>query len=329
MKPLIKLLGALLLLHVSLFGRIVVDDFNRSVEVPDVVRSIYTTHPPLTMSLLAFDPALVAALNMPFNADQRPYAGVAFDKPVAGGYFGQGQSANLEVLAQVKPDVIIMWGGKMGSDKLLEKIGVLDIPVLLVNNRTMDDLIGQFRLFGALSRNTARATELMQYTKESLHLLENYAQQIAKYPEVRYYFAEGLDGLSTECDGSFHIQPFVYAGAKNALKCQMSSGFGMEKVSLETVFASDPDVIVAMEPEFALHVKEDPRWRSLRAVKEGRVLTVPSLPFNYISRPPSFMRLMGIRWLMSAFYPGLLKEDEQARFEAIFFPYYKGGNDAQ
>ncbi|MBN2895507.1 MAG: ABC transporter substrate-binding protein [Campylobacterales bacterium] len=323
-----RMILSLFCVYVSLFGRVVVDDFNRSVEVPDVVRSIYTTHPPLTLSVLAFDPALVAALNMPFKPDQKAWVGPAFDKSVAGGYFGQGQSANLELLAQIKPDVILMWGGKVGSDKLLAKIGALGIPVLLVNNRDLSDLITQFRLLGTLTRNTARAMELIDYTKESLRLLETYAQRISKYPEVRYYFAQGSDGLSTECDGSFHIQPFVFAGAKNAMRCTMSSGFGMEKVSLESVLAADPDVIVAMEREFALHVKDDPRWKSLRAVREGRVMSVPSRPFNYISRPPSFMRLVGIRWLMGQFYPGLLQEDEQARFEAFFFPYHKEPHDA-
>ncbi len=330
MRAFFKIIGALLLLHVSLLGRIVTDDFNRSVEVPNVIRSIYTTHPPLTMSLLAFDPSLIAALNMPFKPEQKAWVGPAFDKPVAGGFFGQGRTANFEILAQAKPDVILIWGGMSGSQKILKKLEGLGIPILMVHNRDMNDLISQFRLFGTLSGNHVRASQLVAYTQESLSLIKSYARQIAKYPKVRYYFAEGLEGLSTECDGSFHIQPFVYAGAKNAIACEISSGFGMEKVSLESVFASDPDVIVAMEREFALHVKEDPRWKGLRAVKEHRVLSVPSTPFNYISRPPSFMRLMGIRWLMDAFYPGLLKENEKERFEALFFPYHqKGVHDAQ
>jgi iron complex transport system substrate-binding protein len=321
MKPFMKLLGALLLLHVSLFGRIVVDDFNRSVEVPDVVRSIYTTHPPLTMSVLAFDPALVAALNFPFSDAQKPYAGAAVNKPMVGGFFGQGNTPNMELLLQVKPDVILIWGNMSGSDKILKKLEQLGIPILMVRNSTLNDLITQFRLFGILSGNHERAKTLIDYTQESLGLLEQYRQELSKYKKVRYYFAEGLDGLSSECAGSFHLKPFDFAGAHNALDCQMTSGFGMEKMNMENVLKADPDVIVAMEPEFVLHVKRDPLWQSLRAVKNNHVLLVPSKPYNYISRPPSFMRLLGIRWLMKQFYPGLLKEDEEARFMQIFFPH--------
>ncbi|UFS62591.1 ABC transporter substrate-binding protein [Sulfurimonas sp. HSL-3221] len=308
---------------VTLWGRVVTDDFNRTVEVPETVRSVYATHPPLTMSLLAFDPRLVAALNFPFTDAQKPYAGAAAQRPVVGGFFGQGQTPNMELLLQVRPDVILMWGDMTGADRILAKLEKLGIPVLMVRNSTLGDLIGQFRLFGTLSGDTARAQTLMRYTKESLGLLEQYRTQLAAAKKVRYYFAEGLDGLSTECPGSFHIRPFDFARAQNALVCTMSSNYGMEKVSMESVMRADPDVIVAMEPQFVAHAQKDPLWRSLRAVKTGRLFLVPAHPYNYITRPPSFMRLMGIRWLMQQFYPGLLKEDEQARFEAIFFPHYK------
>ena len=316
-----RLAAMLLMMYASLWGRVVVDDFNRSVEVPQTVRSVYSTHPPITMSLLAFDPQLVAALNFPFSDAQKPYAGAAAEKAVVGGFFGQGQTPNMERLVQVRPDVILMWGDMTGSDRILAKLEKLGIPVLMVRNNTLEDLVGQFRLFGTLSGNTARAETLMRYTQESLGLLEHYQAQLSKYKKVRYYFAEGVDGLSTECPGSFHIRPFDFAGAQNALECTMSSNFGMEKVSLETVLRADPDVIVAMEPQFVSRATSDPLWQNLRAVKEGRLLLVPAKPYNYITRPPSFMRLMGIRWLMQRFYPGLLKEDEQARFEAVFFPH--------
>jgi iron complex transport system substrate-binding protein len=302
----------------------VVDDFNRSVEVPDVVRSIYSTHPPLTMSLLAFDPSVVAALNFPFKKEQKDYAAAAFNKPVVGGFFGQGNTPNMERLVQVNPDVIVIWGGMSGSDKILKKLEALDIPVLMVYNRNLSDLLTQFELFGTLTKNHSRAQELVAYTKESLSLLERYNAKRSEYKKIRYYFAEGLDGLSSECPGSFHIQAFEFAGGENALDCQMSSGYGMEKISMETILRADPDVIVVMEPQFFLHVKRDPLWKNLRAIKEGRVFLVPSKPYNYISRPPSFMRLMGIRWLMDAFYPGLLQENAKERFEAIFFPHIKG-----
>jgi len=309
----------LCLFFLSLQARTITDDYGRKVDLPDRITKIYAASPPLTMSVLAFDPSLVAALNLPWNDAQRPYVGAAADKPVAGGFFGQGQTPNFERLAEAGPDVILVWGGMPGVDKIVGKFAVLGIPVLLVRNSTIRDLVGQFTLLGTLSGNRARADALVAYTKQTLSLIDALQPRLAARKPVRYYFAESVDGLSTECAGSFHLEPFRYAGAVNALDCRMSSNYGMEKVTLETIMLADPDVIVAMEPAFARGVAENPQWQSLRAVQEHRVLTVPSVPFNYITRPPSFMRLLGIRWLIRSFYPDLLGDDQTRRFDALFF----------
>lgn len=314
----------LLVLQTLVFSKTVVDHYNNKVELPDHITKIYAATPPLTMALLAFDPNLVAALNSPFNDEQKEYVGVAAKKEVVGGFMGQGNTPNLEMLANIKPDVILLWGGATGIDNIVKKLKTLNIPILLLKNDTIYDLLAQFETFGELSGNKARANELIEYTKKSLSLLNSYEKKIQK--PTRYYFAESLDGLSSECNGSFHLEPFGYAGGVNALHCTMSSNFGMEKISMENIMLSDPDVIVAMESEFYKNIKHDSRFKNLKAVQNNQIYLVPSTPFNYITRPPSFMRLLGIRWLIDSFYPQLINEsfDEQkAEFEKIFFPQKK------
>jgi iron complex transport system substrate-binding protein len=314
------------LLITNIQARTITDDYGRVVTIPDSITKIYASHPPLTMSLLAFDPNLVAALNFPFNDEQKPYVGTAASRPIVGGFFGQGNTPNYEILASVKPDVILMWGGATGAENHLKKFSALGIPVLMVHNESINDLIGQFDLFGRLTGNTKRAQELIAYTKDTLGLIQSLQTKVNARKDVRYYFVEGIDGLSSECEGSFHLEPFIYSGGKNAIDCKMSSNYGMEKMSMERILFSDPDVIIAMEKPFADSIISNPQWKMLRAVKAGRVLSIPAVPFNYITRPPSFMRSLGIRWLIHAFYPDLIKpiDQEKKRFEKIFFPSYRG-----
>lgn len=315
-----------IIFSVNINARTITDDYGRVVEVPEHITKIYAASPPLTMSLLAFNPDLVAGLNSPFNETQKKYAASAYNKPVIGGFMGQGNTPNFEILAGIKPDVIIMWARMRGYEKVLNKFQKLGIPVLLVENESIYSIITQFELFAKLTGDTTRADELIAYTKKSLSLIESLKKELSKQKEVRYYFAQGLDGLSSECEGSFHLEPFKYAGANNALDCRMSSNYGMEKISMESIILSNPDVIVAMEKTFTDTLMQNPQWRNLRAVKEGKVFTVPATPFNYISRPPSFMRLLGIRWLIDSFYPSLLEkpfEEEKKEFEALFFPQLK------
>jgi len=246
---------------------------------------------------------------------------------LTGGFMGQGNTPNFEILVSAKPDVILMWTRIRGYEKILAKLEKLGIPVLLVNNESIYDLISQFELYAKLTGDEARAKELIAYTKKSLSLVEQMQDELAKQKQVRYYFAQGVDGQYSECEGSFHIEPFKYAGAKNALDCKMSSNYGMEKIALETILLSDPDVIVALESSFVNTIYDNPQWATLRAVKGKKVFLIPSSPFNYISRPPSFMRLLGIRWLIDSFYPSLLKKpfaQEKEEFEKLFFIQRKG-----
>lgn len=318
-----KLLTTLLLIVLSLSAKTITDDYGRVVVVPDTITKIYAASPPITMSVLAFNPDLVAALNSSFNEAQREYVGSAFDKKVVGGFMGQGNTPNFEILSSVNPDVIIMWGRMRGYEKILSKFEKLGIPVLLVKNESIYDTIKQFELLGNLTNNKARADELMAYTQKSLTLIESLQSKLKEQKSVRYYFAQGIDGLNSECEGSFHLEPFKFAGAKNALDCRMSSNYGMEKISIETILLSNPDVIVAMESTFTESVSQNPQFKNIKAVKDGKVFTVPSIPFNYISRPPSFMRLLGIRWLIHSFYPSLLEKpfaQDKEEFEKLFFP---------
>lgn len=323
MKTLLLLMSLLLL---SAEARTITDDFGRVVAIPEKITKIYSPSPPQTITISAFDPTLVAGLNFPFKPDQKPYVGIAASRPVVGGYFGQGNTPNLELLASLKPDVILMWGNTTGSDIQLKQLSTLGIPVLMVRNESINDLLSEFDLLGRLTGNTKRARELIAYTKETLGLIKSLQNKVKARKDVRYYFAEGLDGMSSECEGSRHLEPFTYAGGKDAINCKSISNYGMEKMSMEQIILADPDVIIAMEPSFVESTQTNPKWKMLRAVKMGHVLTVPNVPFNYISRPPSLARLMGIRWLIHAFYPDLIApiDQEKKRFEKLFFPAYQG-----
>lgn len=322
-----KRLILFLLIFINIIeARTLTDDYGRIVTIPDKVTKIYSSSPSLTIALTAFDPTLVAGLNFPFKPDQKPYVGVAASRPVVGGYFGQGNTPNIEILASIKPDVILMWGSATGAENQLKQLSALGIPVLMVRDDSINDLVGEFTLLGKLTGNTKRSRELIVYTKETLGLIQSLQSKVNARKDVRYYFAEGLDGMASECEGSRHIEPFTYSGGKNAINCKVSSTYGMEKISMEQIILADPDIIIVMEPSFVESIQTNPKWKMLRAVKTSHVVAVPNVPFNYISRPPSLARLMGIRWLIHTFYPDLIApiDQEKKRFENLFFPAYKG-----
>jgi iron complex transport system substrate-binding protein len=92
-------------------------------------------------------------------------------------------------------------------------------------------------------------------------------------------------------------------------RCHTSCHIGMEKVTLEQVTAYNPDVILVQDNAFFEKVLKDPQWNKIKAVKQGRVYLIPKAPFNWFDRPPSFMRILGLQWLMGRLYPNEYKKD--------------------
>ena len=44
-------------------------------------------------------------------------------------------------------------------------------------------------------------------------------------------------------------------------------------------------------------------WQPLRAIEEGDFYEIPSMPYNWLSNPPSLNMLLGIWWLGNLLYP--------------------------
>jgi iron complex transport system substrate-binding protein len=148
----------------------------------------------------------------------------------------------------------------------------------------------------------------------------------------RVYYAEGVDGLCTECDDSIHVQLMKLAGDVNIHRCHTSSHKGFEKISLEQVIMYNPDVIVAQEKVFYDKVLKDAAWSRIKAVREGRVYLIPRAPFNWFDRPPSFMRILGLKWLMHSLYPKEYPLDmiKEARdFYSLFLGVNLSAEDAE
>jgi iron complex transport system substrate-binding protein len=84
---------------------------------------------------------------------------------------------------------------------------------------------------------------------------------------------------------------------------------GLATISMEQILAWDPEEIVTIDPDFARNAPTDPDWRSVAAVRAGRVHLSPRLPFGWIYSPPSVNRLIGHWWLGKVLYPASFSED--------------------
>ncbi len=99
-----------------------------------------------------------------------------------------------------------------------------------------------------------------------------------------------------------------------------------QKVSLESVIQWDPEVIIAWDDVIRGGADEIIRtssdWAVIRAVRNGRVYTMPNAPFAWCDRPPGVNRFLGLQWVANILYPDRYDVDmveEVKRFYSLLY----------
>jgi iron complex transport system substrate-binding protein len=302
-------------------AREIVDMTGRKVQVPDRITKVYSTSPPATYMVYALDPMLLSGLNTPLRSREQRYLSPGiYDLPVLGGYFGQGQVANIEMVMKARPDVIIMWTGKDSAvnRKMEADMQNLGFPLVFMTIDRIEDYGKGLKFLGKLLDREERAKQLAEYGEKTIKEAAAATRALSGKKVVSVYYAEGPDGLYTECHKSQHAELINLAGARNVFRCPARNDYGMERIPLEKVLLYNPDVIFVQEREAYDRIRQDRQWRQIKAVKDGRVYIIPKTPFNWFDRPPSYMRYLGIKWVMSCLYPDLYHVDMVKETRAFY-----------
>ncbi|MBP1681276.1 MAG: putative iron-binding protein [Proteobacteria bacterium] len=316
-----KIVLLCLFLLISVNAREIIDMGGKKVHIPDTITKVFGTSPPSTYMIYTIDASLIVGLNFNHARGNNESSNMLDARfmalPIVGGLQGGGNSMNRETLLSLHPDVVFLWNNDASSQLAQYLFESSKIPSINVELESVESLPKAYLFFGDVLNRMPRAKILSAYASEALEKTKNVVKSNATKRPVVYY-AEGADGLATECDQSFHYEAIKFSGGINPHLCSTKSGLGLEKVSLEQVILYNPDIIIAQEREFVEKVKNDARWRSIKAIKEGKVFLVPKVPFNWIDRPPSFMRLLGIQWLTHVLYDTPNAEQFKTEMKAFY-----------
>ncbi|QAR33516.1 hypothetical protein EP073_08915 [Geovibrio thiophilus] len=276
---------------------------------------------PATFMLYIMSPDVIVGWNGTLRETEKKYIPEKYQKlPVVGGWYS-GSTADKEVLLRSNIKKALLLRADESRDSAAEvTLREINIPSVVLKSVTMQDYINVFRSLGKELNMQERGEELAQYAENSL---KTAAEMMKGYPEnqrFKVYFAQGGNGLETVCSGSYREEAIALAGGSFVHKCP--SGTDISTISFEQLVIYDPDVILVQNPNLMNTINKDPRWKRLRAVKAGRIFSVPYEPFAWLDRPPSFMRIVGLPWLICKIHPdrcSVNMEAETAKFIKTFF----------
>lgn len=301
-------------------AREITDMAGRQVNVPDTIERVFGSAPPLNVLLHAVAPETMVGLSFPVTDLAKPFFPARLQGlPVAGGIFGMGQQMNAETVLGLKPDIALAWKSPFIDQAKIEgAFAKTGVPVVFIQLDTLADWPAALRYTGKLLGHEKTAETQAAYVEQAMARLGKFVASVPDAKRPRVYYAEGLDGLATDCHTSFHTEAIELAGGYNVYRCLPKSHTGMERISLEQVITFNPDIIVTHERNFAAIVGNEPRWQGIKAVKEGRIHLIPKWPHNWVDRPPSVMRVLGAQWLASVFYPKAYTFDVQRQTREFY-----------
>jgi iron complex transport system substrate-binding protein len=304
------------------------DSAGRTVPVPARVERVFPAGPPAAIFLYTLAPDLLIGWPRANRREERefllPEVG---GRPEVGRITGRGNTANLEVVLALKPDLILDVGSLNPTyislaDRVQQQTG---IPYALLDGR-FDAIPLDYRTLGELIGRPEQGESFARLAADIINTIARRVNAIPSERRPRVYYARGPRGLETGLSGSINVETIEFV-AQNVAG---GSRGGLAIVSIEQVLLWNPDVIITIDRDFAANVWNDPAWAPVAAVRARRVHLSPKLPFGWIDFPPTVNRLIGLWWLAKILYPDLFPEDLRALTRDFYSRFYHvAPSDAQ
>jgi len=298
------------------------DAAGRAVAVAAPAQRVFPAGPPAGLVLYSIAPEAMLGWTMAPSPAARPFLGPGADLPAFGRLTGRGGEANIETVLRLKADLIVDLGMTSGTyvslaDRVQQSTG---IPYLLLDG-ALKALPATYRLLGPILGKPEAAEERARFIERHLAAIADKVGGLPRDKRPKVYLARGAQGLESARGGSINVEAVELAGGRNVVGEALGSG-SLVTVSMEQLFAFDPDVIVVLDPDFFAKLASDPVWSQLRAVREGRAVLAPQLPFPWVDYPPSVNRVIGVIWLAKLFFPGLIATDVRAEARDFYRLFY-------
>jgi iron complex transport system substrate-binding protein len=203
---------------------------------------------------------------------------------------------DLERLTQLAPTAAIALHDQEKEGSEITR-GLPGVEVSYLPNRELSDVYAVIDGVGKVCGRGREARALASRLRARIGAISSRAVRSGPRPHVLYLL--GLPGF-TAGKNSYLNDVIVLAGGIN-----VAGGVDQAypNLSSEAILAMNPDVlVVARDTPFGADVRAREPWRSVAAVRNGRILTPPN--DDIIERPGPRV-IEGLEWLAKALHPRL------------------------
>lgn len=243
------------------------DDAGHEVELKDPARRVVALYGAFNDILL--DMGLRDRIAARTRADTRPELA---DLPVIGTHMRPVD----ELIVALKPDLVLQFEGRREAEEQAVRLRNLGVPVAVFRGSSFPDLFRMIEAVGLLLGEPERAAELSAGLRRRL---EAVAESRKGRPRPRVFYEIRSPNLLAAGRGSMASAIVEAAGGENVVRVPER----VVRLGEEELIRLAPDVCLVqrgpMNP-FPLPPADRPHFRTMTAVKTGRVLEVDESLFS-------------------------------------------------
>lgn len=226
---------------------------------------------------------------------------------------------NREELLKARPEVLFVSDAMCGA---FESLGKTGITVISFKDNSLRALVERTVITGEILGPDAheKALRYQEYFNNNVARVRKVVASIPPEKRVRLYHSMG-DTLSTAGTQSLVQDWMDLAGAINVAE-NWFAGTKVGTVSVEQILSSDPDAILVMTASAADEIRKDPKWASVKAVRENRVYVNPRGMFWWCRETAE--EALQFLWLAKTLYPDHFRHVDMNRETKYFYKTFYG-----
>ncbi len=252
--------------------RIITDHMGRQVEVPVNPQKIIALNPVMTETIvtLGVTPIAVPEEYKMFHPEYKDLPSTSIQ-----------QTPNIEVLHQLKPDLIFAHIRNHGQ--MVEQLEATGAAVVYFNpGKGNDPLLDVIRYFGHV---TNRDVEADDYVQKIDTLSSELKKQVASCPIKSVVVLKYAENIMVAQPATFYGGLVARLGLENIVPSDLpgSSKESYLQYDMETIIQKNPEAMFIVvegkgtqdNSEILAKYKNDPMWKEVTAVKENNMIIIP------------------------------------------------------
>lgn len=297
----------------------ITDMTGKTVQLPKKIDHIADSWPAHTevLMLLGAGKKIVATANTPKSLPWMFKVEPSLNNAVT----TTSQTFNTETLAAKNPDIFFMSPGNTNADKI-QSMGIPTVQLNFTNYTQMKECISTTaKVLGADAQK--RAAKYNAYLDQTLTSVKKTTSAIAASQKPKVLHIQSLNPLQVDGSNTIIDDWITAAGGVNA--AQGVTG-NMKAVSMEQVLQWNPDIIIVGQTstDGAATIKNDPQWKNVKAVQDGKVYNNPVGVFGWDRYSPE--EVLQLQWAAKTINPDKFKTLDVSKAVRDYYKTYLNYN---